>query len=336
MPVKYVKMNRLINFEKFNDYKDLEKRLNPKFIGRVLDGVYYVPWNVTTQLMIYNKDLFREAGLDPNKPPVTFDEFLKYAEKISNLPKRKDGSTVYGTVFWNEALSWGGWYWTMLAPAYYNMNQGEYQLLNKQGTTIAFERPQAKMTQYLEFMQKAQQFAPLNMEKNFFSRSIGMWLQFGYGWKSNLQEALDHPMVIGKDVGLAPIPVPKKGDTAYSTLDGRALMIFRSNLKQEKLAWELVKFLMEDENNLKACKELAQLPSLTGIAKDPFFQTAEVLPFVEQLQNALPNEDAPEADEIQNLILQMYAKTVLLDEEKIDKAIKVTADKAIKIFRKNQ
>ena len=31
--------------------------------------------------MYYNKDMFKEAGLDPEKPPVTWDEFLASARR---------------------------------------------------------------------------------------------------------------------------------------------------------------------------------------------------------------------------------------------------------------
>lgn len=39
----------------------------------------------------YNKDLFRKAGLDPNKPPKTWPELYEYAKKISAL-----GDDIYG------------------------------------------------------------------------------------------------------------------------------------------------------------------------------------------------------------------------------------------------
>lgn len=34
--------------------------------------------------VVYNKDLFREVGLDPEKPPVTWDEFIEYCEIFKN------------------------------------------------------------------------------------------------------------------------------------------------------------------------------------------------------------------------------------------------------------
>ncbi|MER5932507.1 sugar ABC transporter substrate-binding protein [Streptomyces sp. NPDC002054] len=46
-------------------------------------GVYAYPWYVTPEILTYNKDLFRKAGLDAGKPPTSVDEFFDYAEQIA-------------------------------------------------------------------------------------------------------------------------------------------------------------------------------------------------------------------------------------------------------------
>jgi len=40
-------------------------------------GIYGVPIDVMNIQMVYNKDLFKKAGLDPDNPPATWDEFLQ-------------------------------------------------------------------------------------------------------------------------------------------------------------------------------------------------------------------------------------------------------------------
>lgn len=327
-PVKYAKADKIVNYDKFSDYKDLSKRIDEKYLGKVLDGTYYVPWNATTTMMIYNKDLFKEAGLDPEKPPKTTDEFLEDAKKISSLPNRKDGSKTYGTIFWNDCLSGGGWYWSMLSPIYYNFNGGKYQLLNKAGTDVVFDKKEAKMDDFFKFVQEAQKYAPPTMEKNFFARNVGMWLQFGYGWKANLKQASGTPMEIGKDVGVAPIPVPKDGDKAISSMDGRSLMIFKSNPQKEAVGWELVKMMMKDDKNLAACKALGQLPTLKSLEKNSYFETVDNKPFVDQLKSSIPNEAFAEADDVQNAVLQSYSDIVIQHKVSIEQGIKDAATKS--------
>lgn len=59
------------------------------------DGkVYGLPLVVDSSLMIYNKDLFAKAGLDPEKPPTNFDEIYTAAKKIRAL-----GGKTYGFYF---------------------------------------------------------------------------------------------------------------------------------------------------------------------------------------------------------------------------------------------
>ena len=48
-----------------------------------VDGeLYSMPFNSSTPVMIYNKDAFKEAGLDPEKAPETFSEVIDAAAKL--------------------------------------------------------------------------------------------------------------------------------------------------------------------------------------------------------------------------------------------------------------
>lgn len=55
---------------------------------------YGIPLYVSPYVLYYNKNLFTQAGLDPNKPPKTYDEMLSYAQKLSQL-KDANGNKVY-------------------------------------------------------------------------------------------------------------------------------------------------------------------------------------------------------------------------------------------------
>jgi len=45
-------------------------------------GIYGVPIDIMTIQMVYNKDLFKELGLNSEKPPATFKEFIEIGSKI--------------------------------------------------------------------------------------------------------------------------------------------------------------------------------------------------------------------------------------------------------------
>ena len=334
MPAKYASINALVPLEDLPGAAELFARLDEKTVNQDLGHNFYVPLGVDITAMIYNKELFKEAGLDPEKPPQTWPEFLDAAQKIQALPPRADGSKVYGTVFWNDALAWGGWYWNMLQPLYLNGNQNQCALVNRLGTDIVFDKPECKMDAFFDFTTQAQQYAPPTMEKNFFSRSIGMWPQYGYSWEPNLKDAKDTPMTMGEDVGIAPVPVPEAGQTSYSTLGGRPLMLMKTTPERQALAWEFMKFLMEDEHNLQFIKELGYLPAITTLQSDPYFAEPARKPFVDMLQTAVYPQALANFDAAANAVLGVYQETVVQGMHDPQAAATLAAEKARAALKK--
>lgn len=55
---------------------------------------YGIPTNNETMALIWNASLFEEAGLDPTKPPETWDDLVEYSKQI----KEKTGKPGYGLV----------------------------------------------------------------------------------------------------------------------------------------------------------------------------------------------------------------------------------------------
>ena len=46
--------------------------------------LYAMPFAVSTAILYYNKDLFKKAGLDPKKPPTTYEEIEEIGKKLIN------------------------------------------------------------------------------------------------------------------------------------------------------------------------------------------------------------------------------------------------------------
>ena len=70
----------------------------------VAPGIYGVPIDVTTIQMVYNKRLYREAGLDPEAPPKTWGEFLAHSRilKQKGIPRFVSG---FGEIWMIDALA---------------------------------------------------------------------------------------------------------------------------------------------------------------------------------------------------------------------------------------
>jgi ABC-type glycerol-3-phosphate transport system substrate-binding protein len=73
-------------FAPVDDYVDgeiLDSMVESGYNGIEKDGTRFgVPWDASVWGMFYRKDLFEQAGLDPNKPPTTWAELEEYATKL--------------------------------------------------------------------------------------------------------------------------------------------------------------------------------------------------------------------------------------------------------------
>ncbi len=78
----------------------------PRFLDRVKykGQLYGLPINGDINVLYYNADLFARAGLDPNKPPTTWDEFLADAKKLTS-------GGVYGTAWLGVQGDASTWAW---------------------------------------------------------------------------------------------------------------------------------------------------------------------------------------------------------------------------------
>lgn len=83
------------------------ENLNPRimqFLER--DGaVYGIPEKSYAFGLVYNRDLFEQAGLDPDSPPTTWEEVREYAKQIADAT----GKTGFGEISTNNS---GGWHLT--------------------------------------------------------------------------------------------------------------------------------------------------------------------------------------------------------------------------------
>lgn len=60
-------------------------------VGTYQDRIYGLPFSADSSVLVWNKTLFREAGLDPDKGPTTWAEIRADAEKVDALGNGVDG-----------------------------------------------------------------------------------------------------------------------------------------------------------------------------------------------------------------------------------------------------
>jgi sn-glycerol 3-phosphate transport system substrate-binding protein len=100
--------------------------------------IWWIPFQRSTPVLYWNKEAFRKAGLDADKPPKNWDELRDYAKRLT----ARDGGEVKQ---WGVTIS-GGWH-DWLFEAFVRQNGG--WLINPEGTRANFSSREA--VEALEF-----------------------------------------------------------------------------------------------------------------------------------------------------------------------------------------
>ncbi|MGP3562513.1 ABC transporter substrate-binding protein [Geobacillus sp. BK01] len=198
--------------------------------------IYSMPFNSSTPVLIYNKDAFREAGLDPEKPPLTYSELKEAAKKLT---KKKGKETErYGF----SILNYGWFFEEMVAVQgglYVNNNNGR----SGDATKAVFNGEQGKRVFELirdmyedgTFYNAGQNWD--DMRAAFQAGKIAMYLDSSAGVKTLVNSS---PF----DVGVSYLPVPDGVERQGVVIGGASLWMMKGSSEEEqKAAWEFMKYL---------------------------------------------------------------------------------------------
>ncbi len=100
----------------FELMKEAGQKFDPKIYIPTITSYYStskgemlsLPFNSSTAVMYYNKDAFRKAGLDPEKPPVTWPEFFDAARKLKASGMEGGFSTNW--ISWIQLENFSAWH----------------------------------------------------------------------------------------------------------------------------------------------------------------------------------------------------------------------------------
>lgn len=201
---------------------------------------YYLPMtiNVGRHLMYYNRGLFAQAGVNPDKPPTTHSQWLEAAKKLTRV--NSDGSYALRGV----------------DLIYNNNNERNYMVVeamveqrglgffDQQGTKVLPDIPGvlAVMNWMLDFNQKLGGFLANGADSGrdrFEKKEVAMYQGIDGDWFLFTQT---NPEI---DLGLAPLPIPD-GEPMRTKVESGWGWGISSSTKYPKLAWELLKWLSVD------------------------------------------------------------------------------------------
>ena len=84
----------------------------PQIVGYYTDtdgNMLSMPFNSSTPILYYNKDLFQKAGLDPESPPKTWAELEEFSAKIMDSGTAPCGFTT-GWISWIQTENLSAWH----------------------------------------------------------------------------------------------------------------------------------------------------------------------------------------------------------------------------------
>jgi len=137
-----------------------------------------IPFQRSTVVMYWNKDLFKAAGLDPDKPPQTWSELVDHGQKLTT----RDAAGNVGT--WGIQVPSSGFpYWLFQGFT----TQNGAQLMNAAGTQTYYDKPEVvqALQFWMDLSQKHKIHPPGVVEwgttpKDFFERKAAMiWTTTG-------------------------------------------------------------------------------------------------------------------------------------------------------------
>ncbi|BAT61187.1 sn-glycerol-3-phosphate-binding periplasmic protein UgpB precursor [Variibacter gotjawalensis] len=194
-----------------------------------------IPFQRSTIVLFWNKDAFKEAGLDPEKPPQTWAEHTAFAEKLT---KREGGNvTQWGT----QIPSTGFSYWLLQALA---IEAGDI-VANQKGDTTYFDKPGVveALQYWVDMGQKMKVHAPGIVEwgttpKDFFEKKTAMmWTTTGN--LTNVKNNAKFPF------GVAMLPSQKRRGSP--TGGGNFNIAKKATPQQQEGAFRFARWLTQPE-----------------------------------------------------------------------------------------
>ncbi len=199
--------------------------------------VYGAPFHNSTPVMYYNVQAFKDAGLDPDHPPATWQEWVDDAKKLT----KRDGNNVtqwglemvstYDTLGWlvsGFAMSNGG--------QYYNTGYGGEVYYNTPSTLGAVQFMDDLVHKF--HVMPAGVTDPNAVGAAFFSGRAAMIVN-STGALGFVRDSMKQPYRVAF--------VPRAMENAVA-IGGASLIIPRGNSpERQKAAWTLIKWLTSPE-----------------------------------------------------------------------------------------
>ena len=303
--------------------------IQPAFIdyNKAAGTLWSLPFNNSVPVMYYNKDLFRAAGLDPEKPPQNLDELLAYAQKLT-LDSNKTGTPSQWGLNIKDDTHW--YLSTMILE-----NGGK--IVNPAESEVVYNQPEgvAMLQLWSDWVNKYKIMPPnqhSEAQSDFLAGKLGILLgSSSQVYTITSSASFEIGVGMFPAVGTNPRQIP---------IGGGSLIIFKNSDKRiSDAAWEFAKFMISKQSSISLTTQTGYLPIYSDAFNWPEIQqlitktpqrkaSIESLDFAMSIPvfAALGNSDLALRNAIQKVELGAATPQEALD------AAKVSVDASIKEF----
>ena len=279
------------------------------------DGQYYqIPWKSNPVMIFYNKDLMKQAGIDPENPPLsTYDEFLDTSRKIVD-------SGAAQAAIWPAPTSEFFQSWFDFYPLFAAETDGQ-QLIEDEQATFDSEEGMAVadfwQTMYDEGLaQKEVYNGDSFADQKAAMAIVGPWAIAVYG----------------ESVDWGAVPVPTSSGTSpeetYTFSDAKNIGLY-SACENQGTAFELLKFATSEEQDGKLLEMTGQMPLRSDLQQayaDYFKSNPEYVTFADQASRTVEVPNVANSVEIWQTFRDAYSESVIFGKAPVDEALSGAAE----------
>ena len=311
---------------------------------RVGDRLYSMPFNLSGPVLYYNKNDFREVGLDPEKPPQTLEDVKAYSEKL--LQKDSSGNITRSGI----ALDVMPWHFEeMLAKAgalYANNGNGR----EGRATEALFNGPEGKAI-FEWWADMVKSGLAFNVGRNptyadgllaVASGRASMTITTSAALRS-IFDVIEAGGGKGVELGVGPMPGPQSTDGGI-TVAGASLWIVKARPEAEQeAAWKFLKFLVEADQQATWYGGSGYFPIRRDALDKPAAQAAEAkYPYLrvapQQLQEGARNRATQGPilgpfSKIRSEVIATAIESMILTDTPPDEAIDNAAREATQLIK---
>ncbi|NND70534.1 MAG: extracellular solute-binding protein [Rhodothermales bacterium] len=240
-----------------NSVNDLV-RTAPYFNGEL----YGMTWAAGWQALYYNKAMFAEVGLDPEKPPVNWAELLEYADKLTirdaNGNIQRAGLSLRKTGFKpGTGEKWLTFFYSAGGVPF-----------NEDGTKILIDSPAGRATFdfYDEiFTRRIDGIEVEGDQRGFGQGRVAMFIRELHivDWLNT-----NYPDI---EYGVAAIP-PRDSTTIGYSSGGAYPMVVSKTAAHPEIAWRFLEFIGSHERYEEYIRITQDLPVMKSVADLPEFR----------------------------------------------------------------